>query len=171
MVSAGLVATSVEIFFRTNSFHQEYHEIADALFVSSKVQLLSEIEFLINQRKQARIQPSPTSQIFPEATIDIEEDLLSTIREIGAEADTWLTTMQRGKIYLHIVALLTFVLAIVLFVFVGFLLFLPLSESLLFLEYLTGPIVIFVGIYAARYARLVRTLDKAYIELKKVRKT
>ena len=96
---------------------------------------------------------------------------MSTIREIGAEADTWLTTMQRGKIYLHIVALLTFVLAIVLFVFVGFLLFLPLSESLLFLEYLTGPIVIFVGIYAARYARLVRTLDKAYIELKKVRKT
>jgi hypothetical protein len=171
LVSAGLIATSVEIFFRTSSFYGEYHEVADALFVSSKVELLNEIEFLINQRKTGQTQASATPQIFPEAAIDMEEGVLSSIREIGAEADTWLTTMQRGKSYLHMVALLTFILSIILFLFVGFLLFLPLSDALLFLEYATGPILLFIGIYAVRYARLVRNLDKAYIELKKVRKT
>jgi ABC-type multidrug transport system permease subunit len=173
LVSAGLVATSVEIFFRTNSFQGEYKEISDALFVSTKVELLSEIDSLIQQRKAAQqkvpTQPSSTL-IFPEADVDYEEDILSSIREIGADADNWLTSMRRGKTYLHVIALLTFILAVILFVFVGFLLFLPLSEAFLFLEYFTGPILIFLGVYAARYEGLVRDLDKAYIELKKVHK-
>ena len=157
MVSAGLITTSVEIFFRTNSFQGEYKEVSDALFVSTKVELLSEIDSLIQQRKAAQekapTQP-PSSLIFPEANVDYEEDILSSIREIGAEADNWLTSIQRGKTYLRILAL-----------------FLPLSQAFLFLEYFTGPIFIFLAVYAARYEILVRDLDKAYIELKKVRKS
>ncbi len=170
LVSAGLVATSVEIFFRTSAFQQEYSEIANSLFIASKSDLLSAIEDLINQRKTAKVSKQPVTMTFPEATIDLEEGILSEIREIGAQADNWLMSMQRGKSLLRTVALLTFALSIILFIFVGLILLLPLSSSFLFLEYFAGPILIFLGIYAARYALLVRNLDKAYIELKKTQK-
>ncbi len=170
VVSAGLVATSVEIFFRTSYFHDEYSEIANALFTATKSDLLGAIEDLINQRKKVQQTATPGTSIFPEATVDLEEGILSDVREIGAEADTWLTSIERGKTSLRIIALLTFVLAIILFVFVGMVIVVPLSASFLFLEYFAGPVIIFLGFYAAKYVRLVRNLDKAYIELKKTQK-
>ncbi len=171
VVSAGLVATSVEIFFRTSSFQEEYSDIANALFIASKSNLLGAIEDLINQRKIVQQTPAQSSPIFPEASVDLEEGILSDVREIGAEADTWLSSIEHGKTSLRTIALLTFILAIILFVFVGLVLLFPLDTSFLFLEYFAGPVLIFLGFYTTKYVRLIRSLDRAYIELKKTQKS
>ncbi len=166
-ISATLAGVSVQIFFKTGSFAEEYTEIANALFLESKSQLLNQIEFLIQQRKLLPPPTSSSSLIFPEAVLDFEESTLSGIRGIGGRGDMWLGAVGRGKILLHWMAFYILLLAIVLFVFVILVVVVSVDVAALVLEYSAGPVVVLLAFYTVNYVRLVRELDNAYISLRK----
>jgi hypothetical protein len=155
-IAVALFAISVELYFHTNAFAQEYTEKVKSLILQANSALSARIQEVVEAPKKSK-----QSAIFPELEVDLTEQRLSEIRRIGAEAADWQESLSVGKSYLRRSAIWLTVCAVVLVAIVFIMAFGRGPDPVLFLEYAAGaPIVLFVhDIF--RFRRIQTKLDKA----------
>ena len=162
VVAVGLFGISVELYFHTNSFVEEYSDKITALVIHANGEISARIEQL-TQVSTAVSKQSKLGTIFPIPAQDITEQLLSEIRRIGAEADEWLNCLARGKSHLRNSAVWLAVDATVIVAIVFILtLSLPINPILV-IEYAGGipTILFFYGIF--QFRSIETKLDKARV--------
>lgn len=156
VIAVALFALSVELYFRTNAFAQEYTDKVKSLVLQANSSLSGRIQEMVEAPKKTR-----PSKVFPELEVDLTEQRLSEIRRIGAEAADWQESLTLGKSYLRRSAIWLAVCAVVLVAVVFIVAFGTGPDPVLFLEYAAGaPIVLFL--HDILQFRTIQTkLDKA----------
>lgn len=160
-LAVALFAISVQLYFHTNSFAQEYRDRVSSLVVEANGKIASKIEALLETSTKLK---TGAESVLPLPKIDIREQTLSEIRRIAAQADDCQTSLVRGKSHLRRSALWLAVCAIVLVVVVFITVFKTGLDTALVLEYAGGiPTVLFLSDISQFY-RIQRKLDSARIE-------
>jgi hypothetical protein len=164
LVAVGLYALSVELYFHTKDFVEEYNEQVASLVIAANGQISARIEQLSKMSTGSGLAKQATlGTILPIAVEDVTEQLLTEIREIGAEADDWMDCLARGKSQLRNASLW---LALDATVVVAIVFILTLSvpvDLLLVFEYAGGPPTILLLYSVLQFRRIETKLDKARI--------
>jgi hypothetical protein len=162
-VVVALFAISIQLYFHTNSFAQEYSEKVASLVVQANSQISANIQSLLEIGAAKPPKQSKLDSVLPIPAIDLTEQTLSEIRRIGAEADYWQGSLARGKSYLRRSALWLVVCAVVLVAVVFVLVLKTGPEPALIMEYAGGiPVLLFAHDIYQFYA-IQKKLDKARI--------
>jgi len=156
VIAVALFAISVELYFRTNAFAQEYTDKVRSLILQANSALSARIQEMVEASKKPTL-----STIFPELKDDLAEQRLSEVRRIGAEAADWQKSLASGKFYLRRSAIWLDACAIVLVILVFMVAFEKQLDPVLFLEYAAGaPTVLFIH-DILQFRRIQTKLDKA----------
>jgi hypothetical protein len=156
----GLFAISVQLYFQTGSFLEEYKDKVNALRVQANNQIASRIEEIFRLRQS----PKPVSgAILPIPIDDLTEQLLSEIRRIGADADEWQSQLAKGKIHIrNAAALLSIIAAIIAFMLFSLALKTGL-DPILIMEYAAGIPAFFLAYSLFRFRAIQTKLDNARV--------
>ena len=155
-IAVTLFALSVELYFHTKDFAEEYAEKVNSLVLQANSTLSARIQEMVEAPKKTK-----TGKIFPELEVDLTEQRLSQIRRIGAEAADWQESLTLGKSYLRRSAIWLAVSALVLVAVVFIMAFGRGPDPVLFLEYAGGaPIILFLH-DILRFRGIQTKLDKA----------
>ena len=170
VVCAAILAIGVQIFFYTNTFKQEYEDSVRRLIAESSNKLQEEISKLDFGKGGITLSLSKEDleeDLFPELGYDLEEGVLTKIREISVDVEFWLKAIEDGKRILRWMSISLILLASVLFVIVFIISLYDISYAVLVAEYIGGPCLLGVIYNINRYLKLVRILDKENIRLKR----
>ena len=169
VVCATILAIGVQIFFRTNTFKQEYEKTVRSLIVESSNKLQKLINKLIDLRKDSTEVDILEVDVFPELGYDVEEVVLAEIREISATVEFWLKAIEDGKRILRGISISLILLASVLFVMVFIISLYGIGYGVLVAEYIGGPCLLGVIYNVNRYFKLIRRLDKENSRIKQAK--
>lgn len=162
VVAVGLYTISVELYFHTKSFVEEYAEKVTALVILANGEISARIE-RITQLNAGPSGQTKLGTIFPVPVTDVTEHLLSQIRRIGATSDEWQNCLARGKSHLRSSAAWLAVGATVIVALVFILTLNMPVNAVLFLEYAGGFPAILFTYNILRFRAIEAKLDKARV--------
>jgi len=162
VVAVALYALSVEMYLHTKDFVEEYSDEIASLVAEANGEISAQVEQL-SKMSASSAKQTKLGNILPIPIEDVTEQLLTSIRRIGGEADDWVDCLARGKAHLRNAALW---LALDATVVVGIVFILTLSipiDLLLILEYAGGPPTLLLIYSLLRFRAIETKLDKARV--------